>query len=374
MTSEHPRLLAVQKFTSFDLQMDADLRELISMAADICDTPTAAITLLDEQSQWLKVRTGIEHEKLPRETSFCNYAIQSDELMLVPDTLRDPRLVNNPLVVNEPNLRFYAGAPLITTEGHRLGTLCVVDQKPHILNKYQQMMLKMLSKQALNIMELKLSQQLLALHQKELEEQRRTIDEAEIKLRSFFESSVNFHVLLGKRGELLDYNKTAYRFVKKAYQTKLVRGCEFVQYIEPDFKETFLVNYTLCLAGEKSYEQGHTDYPELGRVWWEASFEPAFNNDNEIIGVSYLIRNVTDRKLYEQKILEQNQSLLKIAYIQAHEYRGPLTSIMGLMNLIKEENYSAPPEYLKMMETVVNKLDTKIHEVINDVNNITLDV
>jgi PAS domain S-box-containing protein len=374
MINEDLRLLAVQRFANYNLQMDADLQELISMAADICDTPTAAITLIDEDSQWLKVKIGIEHDKIPRETSFCNYAILSDELMVVPDTLRDTRLVNNPLVVNEPNFRFYAAAPLITTDGQCLGTLCVADQKPHTLNKYQKIMLKMLSKQAINIMELKLSQQLLEQHQKELEEQKRTISEAEIKLRSFFESSVNFHVLLGKKGELLDYNKTAYSFVKKAYQAKLLRGCEFVQYIEPSFRDTFLVNYTLCLAGEKSYEEGFTDYPELGRIWWEASFEPAYNNDNEIIGISYLIRNVTDRKTYEQKIIEQNQSLIKIAYIQAHEYRGPLTSIMGLMNLIKEDNYVAPPEYLRMMETVVNKLDAKIHEIINNVNNIALDV
>lgn len=374
MTNEDLRLLAVKRFANYNLQTDADLRELVLMAADICDTPMAAITLLDKESQWLKVKTGIEYEKLPRETSFCNYAIESDELMIIPDTLLDIRLVNNPLVVNEPKLRFYAGAPLITTDGPRLGTLCIVDQKPHTLSKHQQLMLKMLSKQAVNIMELKLSQQMLEQHQKELEEQNRAIHEAEIKLRSFFESSVNFHVLLGKKGELLDYNKTAYSFVKKAYHSKLVRGCEFVQYVEPTFRDTFMVNYTLCLGGEKNYEEGFTDYPELGRIWWEASFEPAYNNHNEIIGVSYLVRNVTDRKIYEQKIIEQNQSLIKIAYIQAHEYRGPLTSLMGLMNLIKDENYVAPPQYLQMMEKVVNKLDEKIHEIINNVNNIAVDV
>lgn len=374
MTNEDLRLLAVKRFADYNLQMDADLQELVSMAADICNTPTATITLLDENWQWLKVKTGIIYEKLPRESSFCNYTIEGTELTMIPDALRDERLVTNPLVINEPNLRFYAGAPLITTDGYCLGTLCVVDQKPHTLNKHQQIMLKMLSKQAINIMELKLSQQMLVQHQKELEEQKRAIHQAEIKLRSFFESSVNYHVLLGKKGELLDYNKTAYSFVKKAYHAKLIRGCEFVQYIEPTFKNAFITNYTLCLAGEKSYEEGFTDYPELGRIWWEASFEPAYNNDNDIIGVSYLVRNVTDRKIYEQKIIEQNQSLIKIAYIQAHEYRGPLTSIMGLMNLIKDENYIAPPEYLQMMETVVNKLDEKIHEIIHNVNNITLDV
>ncbi len=373
MITEAARLLAVNKFIGYDLQIDDGLKELISMAADICNTPIAAITLLDENAQWLKVRIGIEYEKLPRDTSFCNYAIESDELLMIPDALRDERLVNNPLVVNEPNLRFYAGAPLITHDGFRLGTLCVVNQKPHQLNKYQQLMLRMLSKQAINIMELKISQSLLQQNQKEVEEQKRTINEAEIKLRSFFESSVNFHVLLGKNCELIDYNKTAYSFVKKAYQTKLIRGCTFVDYIEPSFRDKFIFNYTLCLKGEKVYEEGFTDYENLGRIWWEASFEPAYNNEEQIIGISYLIRNVTDRKIHEQKIVEQNQSLLNIAHIQAHEYRGPLTSIMGLMNLIKRENYVAPVEYLKMMETAVNRLDEKMHEIIGLVNDIAVD-
>ena len=84
----------------------------------------------------------------------------------------------------------------------------------------------------------------------------------------------------------------------------------------------------------------------------------------EIIGISYIIRNVTERKLYEQKIIAQNQSLMHISYVQSHEYRGPLASILGLMNLIKYENYNASVEYLQMMDIAVNRLDDKIGEVV----------
>jgi PAS domain S-box-containing protein len=371
--SETVRVNAVKQFENYDLQLDTELQELISMASEICDTPIALITLLDEKTQWIKVRKGVDVESTPRSISFCTHTIASDDLMMVHDAQLDERFVNNPLVTGEHNLRFYAGAPLTTHDGQRLGTLCVFDRVPRKLNKHQQIMLKMLSKQAINVMELKLSYAELEDKKRETEDQKQTIRDAEIRLRSFFESSVNFHVLLGKNGEVLDYNKTAYNFIKRVHQAKLTRGDLFVTYVEPSFVSTFLSKYKLSLTGVKSYEEGFTDYAEHGIIWWEAAFEPAYDNDNNVIGLSYSIRNVTERKKFEQRIISQNQSLVNIAYIQSHEYRGPLTSIMGLMNLIKEEDYQPPVEYLQLLETAINKLDDKITEIVTQVNNTNLE-
>jgi PAS domain S-box-containing protein len=359
------RLQSVERFAGYDLQADKDLLQLLEMASEICGTPIATINLLDKDTQWIKARIGLDITCTPREVSFCNDTIRQHDLVLVPNTLNDERFVNHPLVTGKPNIRFYVGAPLITQEGHCLGTLCIIDSKPKKLNKYQKLMVKMLSKQIMTMMELKLSHNLLVRHEQQVLEQKRLNTEAEIKLRSFFESSVNFHVLLGKQFEVIDYNKTAYSFVKKAYGKKLTRGSNFVDYIEPSFKHTFVDHYLACLEGEKAYEEGYTDYDVLGRIWWEASFEPATDGDMEIIGISYSIRNVTERKRYEQKILTQNQSLRKIAHIQSHEYRGPLASIIGLMNLIKMENYVASVEYLQMMDVAVTRLDDKIGEVVH---------
>lgn len=367
--SETVRVQAVKQFDQFNLQLDAELQDIITMASEICDTPIALISLLDEDTQWMKVRIGVDVMSAPREMTFCNHAIAQHEVFIIPDTLQDARFANNPFVVQEPALRFYAGAPLVTREGLILGTLCVADKKPHQLDKHQELMLKMLSKQAINIMELKLSYELLEKHRQEVEEQKQTILSAEIRLRSFFESSANLHVLLGKAGEVLDYNKTAYSFVKKVHSTKLNRGDLFITYLAPSFVTTFIEKYEQALTGDKCNAEGSTDYGEHGEVWWEASFEPAWDNDDEVIGVSYSVRNVTDRKHYEQKIVSQNQSLINIAYIQSHEYRGPLTSIMGMMNLIKEEDYQPPVEYLELLETAINKLDEKIQDIVKQVNN-----
>ena len=236
-----------------------------------------------------------------------------------------------------PHLRFYAGMPLIAQNGEKIGTLCVLDTVPQVLDSHQQLVLRILSNQVMKIVELKAGMKLLEKKQKELEEQKQLNNNANIRLRSFFESSTNFQVLLGRQGEVIDFNKTAYNFIRTVHKAKLQIGDQFVKYIHPEFVATFLNQYKLALQGTKSAKEGSTDYEEMGVIWWEAAFEAARDGKGEIIGVSYLIRNVTERKLKEQKIIAQNQSLLKIAHIQAHEFRAPLTTIMGLMSLIKKK-------------------------------------
>jgi hypothetical protein len=368
MMIEDIRLQAVARFASFDFENDPELQQIVDLASAVSNTPYALITLLGRETQYLKVRKGVAETAMPRQITFCTHAIQQNDLMLVPDTLKDEHFVNNPLVSGNPGVRFYAGMPLTTFDGQKLGTLCVLDVKKHNLNKRQQLVLKVLANQVMKIMELRVGIELLEKNQKELAEQKVINDDVNIRLRSFFESSTNFQVLLGKGGEAIDFNKTAFNFIKALHKNELKRGDQFVRFIHPTFVATFIDKYNLALQGQKSLEEGSTAYEQLGLIWWEASFEPAYNSDNEIIGVSYLIRNVTERKLKEQKIIAQNESLLKIAHIQAHEFRAPLTSIMGLMSLIKQDDYAAPKEYLELLEQAVYTLDGKIRQIITDVD------
>jgi len=365
---EDIRLQAVSRFVGIDLENDPELQEIVELASAVSNTPFALITFLDNETQYLKVRKGVNETTMPRDISFCSHAIEQDDLMLVPDTLKDNRFVNNPLVSGNPGIRFYAGMPISTYDGQKLGTLCVLDVEEHNLGPQQQMVLKILANQVIKVLELRVGMEMLEKKQQELAEQKEINNDANIRLRSFFESSTNFQVLLGKNGEVIDYNKTAYNFINMVHKAQLTRGDQLVMYIHPSFADTFVERYQQALKGLKSLEEGSTDYEKLGVVWWEATFEAALNNDGEIIGVSYLIRNVTERKLREQKIIAQNQSLLKIAHIQAHEFRAPLTTIMGLMNLIKEENYQAPAQYFELLEQAVNNLDNTIKDIVTDID------
>lgn len=355
------------------MTQDKELQELVQMASETCDTPVALLTLVDQDTQWLRVRTGTDVTDMPRGISFCQYTIQSDDVMVIPDMLSDTRFVDNPLVVNDPNVRFYAGAPLVTNDGHRIGSICVIDLKPGELNKQQELMLKMLSKQAINMMEFRISIEMLERNRIEVAEQREIIKKAEMTLRSFFESAPNFHVLVGKNGEVLDFNKVAYNFIKKVHGVELTRGSKLVKFLAPNFTRKFVLGFNKALAGKKAFEEGSTDYGSHGIIYWEASFETAMDVNGDIIGISYIIRDVSDRKIREHKILAQNQSLLKIAHLQAHEFRAPLTTITGMMDLIKAEDYQAPKEYYELMENAVNNLDSKIREVVDNVDSIVLE-
>jgi len=365
MTNE--RRKEVSRYMGIDLKNDAELQEVVGLASVVCQSPVALITLLHDDTQYLKVKTGFDGDSMPRDISFCTHAILQNEIMVVEDTQADGRFINNPLIVAGKPIRFYAGVPLITTHGIALGTLCVLDNQPRTLNQSQILLLQTLARQVVKSWELMVKLNELEQTEKKLEQQRQIVKESSIKLRSFFESSANFHVLLGKSGEVIDFNKTAYRFVKNVHKTKMKRGDLLLQFIAPSFVSTFIDRYHQALEGKKSVEEGSTDYGDLGIIWWEAFFDPARNDDEEIIGVSYLIRDVSERKLKELKIVDQNESLLKIAHIQAHEYRGPLTTIMGLMNLIKEENYIAPISYLQFLEQAVETLDEKIKKVVTSI-------
>ena len=144
--TDKARVAALQKYAILDSEPEQAFDDLTLLAAYICKTPIALISLVDEDRQWFKSRVGISVSETPREIAFCHTAIQQSEVMVVPDTLKDARFRNNPLVVSEPRIRFYAGAPLITEEGYALGTLCVVDNTPRHFGPDQKEVLQALSR------------------------------------------------------------------------------------------------------------------------------------------------------------------------------------------------------------------------------------
>lgn len=152
---EQERQKELESFQILDTPPEAEFDDFTHLASQICGTPIALISLLDPNRQWFKSRVGVEVSETPRSLAFCNYALSCNDVFEVADAQLDPRFQKNPLVTGEPCIRFYAGAPLETSSGNVIGTLCVIDKVPRTLTPDQKLALRMLSRQVVARLELR---------------------------------------------------------------------------------------------------------------------------------------------------------------------------------------------------------------------------
>ncbi|ASU36349.1 PAS domain S-box protein [Mucilaginibacter xinganensis] len=149
--NETARVKALRNYNILDTLNEAEFDRLTELASIICDVPISLITLIDEDRQWFKSVIGLDVKETPRDIAFCRHTIMDTSILEVEDATKDDRFKNNEFVLNDPNVRFYAGYPLIDTQGHALGSLCVIDDKPRALTTKQKRALELLSKEAISL-------------------------------------------------------------------------------------------------------------------------------------------------------------------------------------------------------------------------------
>lgn len=153
--NEQARLTALESYRILDTAPEQAYDDIVAIAAFICGTPIATVTLVDGTRQWFKSQTGLTFRESSRDHAFCAHTILDSKLMEVPDAAQDARFANNPLVLGDPHIRFYAGAPLVTAEGLSIGSVCAIDREPRKLTDAQKSALERLARLTMNNLELR---------------------------------------------------------------------------------------------------------------------------------------------------------------------------------------------------------------------------
>lgn len=153
--NEAERLQALERYRVLDTSKEEVFDRFTRIASHVAKAPIALISLIDEDRQWFKSRVGLDAEETPRDISFCGHAILDDLPLVVPDASKDERFADNPLVTGAPHIGFYLGVPLIEKDGHKIGTLCVIDRIPRTLDDEVEETLKDLGAMVVRELELR---------------------------------------------------------------------------------------------------------------------------------------------------------------------------------------------------------------------------
>ena len=349
------RLEAVNRFLKIQINKQEEFDEITRLAAEICGTPSGLITLIGEDTEFVLENDTFKPNS-GREESFCHYVLESDQVMIVPDARSDMRLQNYAAVTRQAGIRFYAGAPITTHDGHRLGSLCVIDQKPGTLTALQQEMLENLARQVIQLLEFESN--LHFLKQQYLEAKQR-----ELKMRSFFESTASSHLLLDRDFRVLAYNKAVTLFIRQAYGIEMKVGMDVKQFVHEEYLADFIENCGLALKGESIKRERLLDFAGHS-VWCMLTYDPARDADGHIVGISYNSTDVTKRVVRQQAAMEQQGQLDRIAFMQSHEFRRPVATIKGLISLLSMDGYEDTYPLLKVMRKEIDLVDAKIAEIV----------
>ena len=227
---EARRLGALDRYEILDTPRERDFDEMAELAAAICEVPIAAVNLISSDRQFFKAEVGLGVRETPLDSSFCAQAILEEDFLVVPDAAQDARFNCNPLVTGQPHLRFYAGALLKTADGLPIGTLCVLDYKPRTLTALQEKALRLLARQVMNQLELRLS---LGVQKEEIAQKDKAYALDDSRYRLLVNSITDYAVyVLDPSGVVSSWNPGARRF--KGYEASEIIGKNFSTFYPPE--------------------------------------------------------------------------------------------------------------------------------------------
>jgi PAS domain S-box-containing protein len=296
---ESARLNSLCQYEILDTDPEAEFDNLTRLAASICDTPVALISLVDAERQWFKSKVGLNLTSTHRDLAFCNHTILRSGILVVPDALADERFATNPLVTAAPHIRFYAGVPLIMADGHALGSICVIDVVPRELTSSQIEALRILGRQTIAQLELRRKLREAERLTQELRHQEAILLESEDRFRTVADSVPMLIWVDGPDQQSLFYSQTWLQFTGRSLEQEIDEGWK--QSLHPDERQHWVQHYNVAFAAKVPYT---TEY-RLRRAdgeyrWMLETGIPRFLSDGSFMGFTGSCVDITDRKAAEQ--------------------------------------------------------------------------
>jgi diguanylate cyclase (GGDEF)-like protein/PAS domain S-box-containing protein len=295
---EAGRLEALNSYKILDTLPEQAFDDLAALAAYICGTPIALISLVDVHRQWFKSKVGLEATETPRELAFCAYAIlQPHQPLIVPNALEDERFATNPLVTSDPSIRFYAGAPLLTSEGYALGTICAIDSVPRQLTPQQMEALQALSRQVVAQLELRLNLS-------KVVNANNLLQQSEERFRLLVEGVKDYAIsMLSPDGLVVSWNAGSEQI--KGYQADQILGKHFSCFYTAEEIERGKPDLGLKIAATTGrFEDEGWRVRQDGALFWANTVITALHDSaGQLCGFAKVTRDLTERKSSEEALL-----------------------------------------------------------------------
>jgi PAS domain S-box-containing protein len=373
---EVERLKTLQSYGVMDTPREKEFDDLALLAREVCNTPIAFISMIDDKRQWFKAKVGIDIYEIIIEDTICQYTLAEDVLVEIPDATRDQRVNDKPKVKESNGIRFYAGIPLKAANGFALGTLSVVGHEPKQLTLEQKNALTLIAKQIMALLEArKRNLELADEVEKRLHTRLKEAQQKHFRLEKEYDllykaiSKSSGVVEFSTKGIFLDVNKNFEKIT--GYKKEELLGKHHQVLLEEEDKK--LISDFWGALGKGEFKSGR--FKRLHKsgksIWIQASYNPVISENGKVAKVIKIAQNISleeeSREALEKaKLMAENLNTQKDHFIAniSHEIRTPINAVLGFTDLLLEQEYS--PTKLDYLNSIKSAGDSLLH-IVNDI-------